>query len=82
MPNADQIKVFGYARASSPQCLGTEGSKYSKQELSPHRQAELIGKRGREIGDECGATWNKCYMEWASAVKLKYNERPVFKELM
>ena len=28
------------------------------------------------------ATWNKCYMEWASAVKLKYNERPVFKELM
>ena len=82
MPDADQIKVFGYARASSPQSLGVQGSKYSKQELSPHRQAELIQKRGWEICEEHGATWSKCYLEWASAVKMKYSERPIFRELM
>lgn len=82
MPDNDPIKVYGYARASSPKDLGTQGSKYSKQELSPHRQAEFIEKRGREICEEHSITWSHCFMEWASAVKLKYNERPVFKELM
>lgn len=82
MSNSDPIKVYGYARASSPKDLGTQGSKYSKQELSPHRQAEFIEKRGRELCEEHNITWGKCWMEWASAVKMRYNERPVFKELM
>ncbi len=82
MSKYDLIQVWGYARASSPKDLGTQGSKYSKQELSPHRQAEMLEKRGREIAAEHDITWAKCWMEWASAVKMKYNERPVFKELM
>ncbi len=82
MSNNDPIHVWGYARASSPKDLGAKGEKYSKQELSPHRQAEKIEKRGRELCEEHGITWGKCWMEWASAVKMKFNERPVFRELM
>ena len=80
----DPPKIYGYARASSGKVLGKGTQKYSKQEVSPHRQAEEIREVAKQIeadeGD--GAVWVECFKEWESAVKLSFKERPVFKELM
>lgn len=84
MNHDDPIKIYGYARASSPKDLGTGKQKYSKQEASPIRQAELIEKTARRIAEDenSGLVWARCLMEWKSAVKFSFKERPVFKELM